>query len=289
MRKMLAAVVALTALIVGGSALARTEGVDITKDGFNDRTVSIESGDAVTWKNTDSVPHQVSVADTQCKLALEPAQSSSCAFTAPGTFQYSDPTTKGSGFTGTLTVAQSTRSVTLASSRSTVILGDAVNLSGTVSSKQAGETVTIVSKANGQGTTSTPVTTAAGGAWTLQVQPQQDTTYQAQFDNASSQSSAVSVRPRITLEKVGRDRFLTVVMAAHSFAGKTVELTRWQGNAGWVTIATQPLQNISRTPTTVVATFSSGGVPLGTHLRVFMRADQTSPDYLDGHSNFVVK
>ena len=77
-------------------------------------------------------------------------------------------------------------------------------------------------------------------------------------------------------------------MAAKSFAGKTVQLTRWQGNAGWVTIAQQQLQNISRTPTTVVATFTSGQRD-GTHLRVFMRADQTSPDYLDGHSNFVVK
>src|SRR5262249_59069294 len=115
------------------------------------------------------------------------------------------------------------------------------------------------------------------------------TTYQAQFDSASSETKSVSVRPRITLEKVGRDRFLVVVVSAKSFAGKTVELTRWAGNAGWVTIAQQQLQSITRTPTTSVTTFSSGGQRLGTKLRVLMRADQTSPDYLDGHSNFVVK
>jgi hypothetical protein len=38
----------------------------------------------------------------------------------------------------------------------------------------------------------------------------------------------------------------------------------------------------------VVATFTSG-VPDRTKLRIFMPTTQTSPDYLDGHSNFVVK
>ena len=85
-----------------------------------------------------------------------------------------------------------------------MILGDAVTLSGTVSSKQAGETVTIVAKGSGQPTTSTQVTTTTGGNWTLQVQPQANTTFQAQYEGATSGSSAVSIRPRITLEKVGR-------------------------------------------------------------------------------------
>jgi len=290
MRKLLAAIVALTALVVGGSsALAKTEGIDITKDGFNDKTVAIETGDTVTWKNTDTVTHQVSVANTQCRLSLMAGQSSSCAFTTPGTFSYSDPTTKAAGFTGTLTVSPSTRSVSLTDSRSTVILGDAVTLSGTVSSKQAGESVVVTAKTGDQPATMTSVTTTTGGAWTLQVQQQANTTYQAQYDNASSETKAVSVRPRITLEKVGRDRFLVVVISAKSMAGKTVELTRWAPNAGWVTIAQQQLQSITRTPTTSVATFSSGGQRLGTKLRAFMRAEQTSPDYLDGHSNFVVK
>jgi hypothetical protein len=168
-----------------------------------------------------------------------------------------------------------------------VILGDAVTLSGTVSSKQAGETVTILAQPTGQPASSTQVTTTSGGAWTLQVQPRANTTYRAQFDGSSSTAATVAIRPRITLEKVGRDGFLTVVIAGRSMAGKTVELTRRSG-AGWVTIAQQQLQSIARTNTTVVTTFTSG-VRNGTRLRVFMRASQTSPDYLDGHSNFVVK
>ena len=76
------------------------------------------------------------------------------------------------------------------------------------------------------------MTTTSGGNWTLQVQPQTNTTYQAQYEAApSSTSSAVNVRPRITLEKVGRDRYLAVVVAARSMAGKTVNLTRRSSRA----------------------------------------------------------
>ena len=286
MKKMLMAIAAVALLIGGSSAVARTEGVDITKDGFKDTTVTIESSDSVTWKNTDTSDHQVMVVNTSCKLSLEPGQSSSCTFATPGTFKFQDPTATGANFSGTLTVGQNTRSVSMASTRTSVILGDAVTLSGTVSSKQADENVTVIAQSQGQPTTSTQVATTSGGNWTLQVQPQINTTYQAQFDSANSTSSAVNVRPRITLEKVGRTRYLAVVVASRSMAGKTVNLTR-RSNGNWVTIAQMQLQSIARTNTTVVTTFSAS-VNLGTKLRVFMPAEQTSPSYLDGHSNFVV-
>jgi plastocyanin len=285
---MLMATAAALAILAGGSAaFAKTEAVEITHTGFNDRTVAIQSGDSVTWKNTDTVEHQVTVDKTSCQLALAPGQTSFCTFATPGTFTFADPTMRTTGFTGTLTVGQNSRSVTLASTRTVGILGDATMLSGTVSSKQAGETVTVVAHPAGQPVTSTQVTTTTGGSWSLQVQPQINTSYQAQFDGTSSPSVAVQVRPRITLEKVGRTRYLAVVIAARSLAGKTVNLTRRTGNAGWVTIAQQQLQSIQRTNTTVVATFSAS-VPLGAKLRIFMPASETSPDFLDGHSNFVV-
>jgi plastocyanin len=288
MRKMLMATAVAVAILVGGSAaFARTDGVEVTKDGFSNKAVTIESGDSVSWKNTDTVDHRVTVDGTSCTLSLEPGQSSSCTFATQGTFTFKDPTEKGSGYAGTLTVGQNSRSVSLASTRSVGILGDAATLSGTVSSRQSGETVTILAHPAGQPVQSTQVVTTSGGSWILQVQPQINTTYQAQYEDALSTSAAVSVRPRITLEKVGRARYLAVVVAARSMAGKTVNLTRWTPNAGWVTIGQQQLQSITRTNTTVVTTFSAS-VNLGTKLRIFMLAVQTSPDYLDGHSNFVV-
>ena len=288
MGKMLLASAAALAILVGGSsALAKTEGVEITKSGFNDTTVAIVSGDAVAWKNMDTADHEVVVDKTTCKLMLAPGQTSSCTFSTPGSFTFHDPTMKGNSFSGTLTVGQNTRSVSITSTRNVGILGDATTLSGTVSSKLAGETVTIVAKANGQPLTSTVVTTTTGGAWSVQVQPQQNTTYQAVYEGATSASVNVNVRPRITLEKVGRARYLAVVVAARSMAGKTVSLTRWSGSAGWVTIGSAQLQSIARTNTTVVAVFSASVKP-GAKLRIFMQAAQTAPDYLDGHSNFVV-
>jgi plastocyanin len=287
MRKLLMAAAA-TALLVGGSAaLARTVGVTITKDGFNPRTVTIQSGDSVSWKNADTAEHQLAVDKTPCKLNLAPGQTGSCTFGTPGTFTYTDPGAKASGFTGTLTVAKNTRAVTLASSRMFGIFGGAMTLSGTVSSKQAGETVTIVAQPAGEPAWSTRVITTSGGNWSLQVQPRIRTTYQARFENATSPSLTLNVRPRITLQKVGRDRFLVVVLAAHSMSGKTVDLARWTGGR-YLTFAQAQLQPIART-STIATTVFTAPFRLGTKLRVFMPSTQTAPDYIDGHSNFVIK
>ena len=109
----------------------------------------------MSWKNSDTTAHEVAVDKTNCKLSLQPSQTGSCTFATPGTFTYNDPTVKGSDqknspFAGSVTVAQNTRAVSIATSRSLMIFGDAITLSGTVSSKQAGETVTITAKPTGE-------------------------------------------------------------------------------------------------------------------------------------------
>jgi plastocyanin len=287
MRTMLIAAAVVAVLAGAAVALDRIAAVEIKKDGFNPRTVTIESGDAVTWKNSDTAVHQVAVDKTSCKPSLEPAQRGSCTFATPGTFSYKDPSQSTSGFTGTLTVGKNTRAVTLASSRSVMIFGGATTLLGTVASKQAGGSVTIVAQPAGEPAWSTQVTTTSGGNWSLQVQPRIRTIYQARYEGVSSPSVAVNVRPRIMLQKVGRDRFLVVVLAAHSMAGKTVDVARWT-NGGWTTLTQVQLQSIARTSTIAVNSFSSY-VKLGTKLRIFMPSSQTGPDYIDGHSNFVFK
>jgi plastocyanin len=135
MRKTMLGAIAVAVLAIGSTALAGSGAVQITSTGFNPANVSVQSGDSVNWTNADKVGHQVDVAGSSCKLSLEAGQSGSCAFQTAGTFAYSDPTAKG--FAGTVTVAPNSRSVTLAISRSLNIFGDAVTLSGTVSSKAA--------------------------------------------------------------------------------------------------------------------------------------------------------
>ena len=287
MKKIVLAVAAAAILAIAGAALAATVGVQITSSGFNPQNVSVQSGDAVSWTNSDAVRHQVTVSGTSCNLSLEPSQSSSCTFSTPGTFAYRDPTASGTGFSGTVSVAQSSRSVSLAASRLVNIFGDAVVLSGTISSKTAGEKVTVVASPAGLPETQTTVTTDANGNWSLQVQPRVRTTYQARYENASSSSVTVSIRPRITLQKVGPHQYLIVVLAAHSMAGKRVDVTRWIPGAGWVRFRRATLQSIARTPTTSDAYFVTF-VRLGTKLRIFLPQAQAGSDYLPGHSNFIV-
>ena len=285
MRKVLIGVVALVVLALGSTALAGSAGVTITSAGFTPANVSVQSGDSVSWTNSDTVAHQVSVSNSTCKLDLQPSQSSSCAFPTAGTFNYSDPT--ASGFNGTVTVAQNSRAVTLAASRTLNIFGDAVTLSGTVSSKAAGEQVTVISRPAALPEARTTVTTTTGGAWTLLVQPRVKTSYQAAYDTVSSPALTVQIRPRITLQKVGRHQYLIVVLAARSMAGKQVNITRFIPGRGYVTFKAATLQGLSRTPTTSVSYFTTF-VNLGTKLRIFMTQSQAGADYLDGHSNFIV-
>src|SRR4051812_50020052 len=91
MRKALLA--ALAVAILGGAsvALARTAPVEITKNGFAPRPVTVQGGDAVSWKNSDTTAHEVAVAKTNCKLNLQPSQSGSWASSSPRTSPSNNP------------------------------------------------------------------------------------------------------------------------------------------------------------------------------------------------------
>jgi hypothetical protein len=77
------------------------------------------------------------------------------------------------------------------------------------------------------------------------------------------------------------------VLAAHSFAGKQLDIARRIGGQ-YVVYTHATINSIPRTPTTSVAYFVTVVQP-GTHLRAFLPKDQVGTDYLDGHSNFVVQ
>jgi plastocyanin len=289
MKKLAIALAGVFALLATAAAIADTKTVEITNAGISPKDVTVEAGSTVDWTNKDQQQHGIKVDNSTCNLLLQPSQSSGCTFNTAGTFKYDDPTSANANFGGTITVSAATpRSVTLAANRNIAIFGDSVTLSGATSAKAANETVTVIVRPANEPAAKIDLTTTTGGAWSLRVQPRVRTEYQVQYANATSGKLVVNVRPRITLQKVGADKFLVVVLTNKTLAGKTAQLTRFVRGTGWTAVGDIPLTTISRTDSLAVKTVSSL-VPRGTKLRVVMSDDQTGTDYIDGHSNFVVK
>src|ERR671935_1357099 len=105
-------------------------------------------------------------------------------------------------------------SVTLDVSRSIVVYGGAVELAGSVSNAQAGQTVTIMEHRFPFGRSAqvrelATVKTAADGSFSVTAHPVIRTLYTAKVGNTRSDAVSVNVRPRIRLTHAfGRHRFL---------------------------------------------------------------------------------
>jgi plastocyanin len=289
LKKLLLAPMLACALCAVPAATGVPANVAITPTGFNPASVTIEAGESVTWRNTDTEAHRVVVTGTQCSLSLQPLQSSSCEFSTPGRLNYSDPGETGSGFRGTIEVeAAPTRGVTLEASRQTVIFGDSIRLSGAISSRQQGQTVTVTAAPAGDPSRRVEVETGEGGEWTLRVQPRIRTRYTASWRNSTSETVTALVRPRVSLRKVGRNLFAVVVVAADSFAGDFVQISRQRSrtNRQLVTVRRVVLRENPRTDTTAQRTFRLV-VRRGFRMRAFLPQSQAGPNYLASQSNII--
>ena len=94
MKKALLVVVSLLAVVSASVALAAvtvTRVVAIKPDGFSPVTRTIQTGDAIRWRNDDTVNHQV-VADNGhfASPVLRPRQTYQRTFNTAGTFRYRD-------------------------------------------------------------------------------------------------------------------------------------------------------------------------------------------------------
>src|SRR5918996_2432701 len=178
--------------VLAAPATTATVGVQITRLGFVPRTVSIRTGDTVTWTNVDTVAHQVVFrqrAGLQCAqpLVIQPAQAGSCTFAAAGRYAYEDPTQRGGGFRGTVTVGQGPPTVTLQAAPRLVTYAGRTTLSGAISTAASGERVDVLAQPCGQTQARiATVTTTTAGAYTYLAQPLRTTAYQARFRSATS-------------------------------------------------------------------------------------------------------
>ena len=271
-------------LVLAAPASSATTTISIKRTGFVPASVTINNGDAVAWKNTDTINHQVVANGGQfASPILGPGKSWTRTFRDGGTFRYHDslhPSLKG-----TLVVRGAPDQVTLATSAPVVKFGGQATLTGAVSNKRVGETITLVQLPFGQTTKQVVATlqTTAGGAFTFTVTPQMNTTYQAQWKTLES-SVVVQVQPMIRLPFVSRSGFFHFyVTAATSFAGKTVFLQRFTLAHQWVNIRALTLG--SKSGRLISVRFVRKIIPRGRwSIRVFMPATQMGGGYLDSWS-----
>jgi plastocyanin len=284
MRRVIWIAVTTLALVLAAPASSATATVQIKRTGFVPATITINEDDSVTWTNVDTIDHQV-VANggSFASPILKPGKSWTHTFRSGGTFRYHDAL--HSGLKGTVTVRGAPPQVTLAASAPVIKFGGSVTLTGTVSSKKAGETVTLVQLPFGQTTKQVVATlqTTTGGAFAFTVAPQIYTQYQAQWKTSES-SVFIQVQPLIKLPFVSRTGYFHFyVTAATSFAGRTVFLQRYTLARTWVNIRALTLG--SKSGRLISVRFVRSLIPRGRwSIRVFMPATEMGGGYLDSWS-----
>lgn len=287
MRRLLLAVVSVTALVTAGSASTATTAtttIEIRSGGFSTRNATINQNDSVTWKNVDKANHQVVADGGQfASPILGPGKTYTFTFKQAGTFHYHDGLHPS--LAARVTVKGAPPQVTLATSAPVVKFGTPITLSGVVSNKRAGETVTLVQLPYGATTKQVVamLQTTTGGAFSFSVTPQIGTTYQAQWKSAES-SVVEQVAPMLTLPAPSRSGYWHFyVKAGTSFAGHYVYVQRFTLFHQWVNIAKLTLG--AKSGRLVAISAVKRIVPHGRwSVRVLMPSDQVGPGYLEAAS-----
>jgi len=285
---------ALCALVVAGAAATQTWSVSITKNAFAPDPLTIKAGDTVTWKNNDTVNHAVLSAQAGiAQQTLAPGATYSFTFTKTGNFQVTDPLAAKKNTRMTVRVEAAPLTVALTAPTMAVVYGNQARLTGTVSSQQANEQVTILAKACGAATATklATVTTTTGGAYAALVKPLKNTLYTAQAKTATSPGATVLSKPRLTLTKPAKGRYAVAVRGAISFSGRAVVLQRWNATLKtWVNVkSTLLVKGPAATAPTIVskATFRAA-VKARTRVRVSISQFQAGSCYRPSVSNVVL-
>jgi plastocyanin len=288
---LLAALLGAALIPAAAAKTAATTNVSITAAGFVSKNISVAAGDTVKWTNGDTKNHQVACA--KCKFTspvLTPTQTYSYTFTTAGKFAITDVL---SNIKGTVTVTAPKVSLTIAATPHTIKYLATTAVSGTVSSTNANQKVTLLEQTCGTGkfTNAANTQTATGGTYSMTRTPTMDTAYQAQVGNSTSAHAAVNVVPSLHLAKTGRHKFRVSVKAAtsaNSFVGKSVLFQRHKSSGRWVTVKTVTLTRAQALGTTTMTTGTfKAKVRRHARVRAKLTLTQASPCYISARSNNV--
>jgi len=281
MKKALALATAACALAVAGFAfagLAANKTVNITSTAFKPKTVTIAGGDTVTWKNTDTVNHQV-VANSGAFASgqIAPTRIYAKRIDTPGTYNYHDalhPTLKG-----TVKVTGAAPSVSIAASTGIDVYGAAIHIGGAISPAAVGDTVSVWAQPFGQASfvKLNDVQTTTNGVWDYVTTPLALTAYKATWRGKTSAIISVAVQPKLRLGHV-RNWFVAHVDPA-KYRGHWVYVQRANAFGEWVSLKKVTLNSQS------AARFKLRNLPHGLNkLRLFISTNQAGSGYFHGPS-----
>jgi plastocyanin len=285
MKKALLLVVSLLAVVSASVALAAvtvTRVVAIKPDGFSPVTRTIQTGDAIRWRNDDTVNHQV-VADNGhfASPVIRPRQTYQRTFNTAGTFRYRDALEPAER--GTIIVRGPAPSVSIALSTPTVFYGAGVRITGFVSSGAPNQDVSIWERPFGTTSfiKSADLKTGTAGAYDFTDVPAVLSEYQARWGSRASAVVLVGVRPRITFIRRA-PWFVTSARAGRSLAGRWVYVQRRSSLGQWVN------RKKVRIGSSGARRFKMD-LPRGRHiLRIFMTTNQAGTGYVWSHSRTLV-
>jgi plastocyanin len=276
----LSTIVVLALAVTGASqpASTATKGVSIRAAAFSPKNVTINTGDAVKWTNRDTKNHQV-IANNGAFASgtIAPKKIYIHVFNTAGTFRYHDALHPA--LTGKIVVKGPPPAVTIGASLPLLVYGQATHISGAVSNKRSGETVTLWAQPYGQASPMqiATVLTAANGVWDFVVKPTLLTTYEAHWKSLTSSKISLQMRPNV-LFSASKGMGFVKVKSSHSLEGRKVYVQRFTRFGQWVKMKRVILGRSSQRLFYL-------RLPRGTYtLRIFMSYNQVGAGYLDGFS-----
>lgn len=296
MRKVILGAVMALACAPAVAAQAATVDVSITKAAYVPSTASASTADTVKFTNNDSVAHQVAfkattgVTCSPSPFTLQPAQSGTCTFTAPGTFTYGDPTS--AALQGSLTIAEPAPPATLSlfAQPDTAIYASKVTLTGELSTKKAGESIVVLATPCGrsEATKAATMQTVSGGQYSVDLRTARNTVYTVQAGATKSSQVRVTVRPRVRLGRTGAHRYSLRVFAAQKFAGRYASFQRFAGGR-WVFVKRVRLHSNSTNilPTVISSVAFRSTIVPRERIRAILPQSQVGSCYLAGTSNTI--
>jgi plastocyanin len=281
MKKALALATAACALAVVGFAFAgltASKTVTITSTAFKPKTVTIAGGDTVTWKNTDTVNHQV-VANSGAFASgqIAPKHVYAKRIDTPGTYNYHDalhPTLKG-----TVKVTGAPPSVSIGASTPIAVYGNSIHITGAVSPAAVGDQVTIWAQPSGQASFQQigTVQTTTNGVYDVVNTPQALTLYKATWKGKTSAIISVAVQPRLRLSRVGS--WFVAHVQPNKYRGHWVYVQRVNAFGEWVSLKKVSLNSQSANR------FKLRNLPHGLNkVRLFISTNQAGSGYFHGPS-----